>query len=122
MSQGQLTSRGDYSSLKYNGSPFDSEFILTTENQQLVKLEKEDSTPENPKLHNCNSVSISAGSEDLYFSVLTDRNQIDTFDFTGSPVYVCKANDTITLSGLPICAIKFSNGIGSEYLVQAFTY
>ena len=122
MSIGELTSQAPFSTLKYTGAPITATLSTTQTNQELIILEAEGSTIENVKVANLNSLTLTAGSADLHFSVLTRERDIESHVFIGDPVFVCDAGTTINLSGLNIVALKFANNSGAEYLLQGFSW
>jgi len=118
MAIGTITSNSIYSSLKYTGTTITNKFSTTSVNQELVLFEDKDG-----KVLNCNSVTISAGASDLYFTVLRDRNiDLDNHNFTDEPVLFVEANTSLTISGVSISGIKFANDSGVEYFITGTSY
>lgn len=126
MAIGTLSSNSGWSSVKFNGTPVTDRFIATTENQEFVPLV---SYSDATKLASLNSITITADDSDLYFSVLrkdSPKSRLvsegESFDFTDEPVFFVEAEDSITLSGLGISGIKFSNNSGARYFIQGMAF
>lgn len=119
MADGKLSSNGGYSSLKYTGSAITDRFSTTTVNQELVIFK--DRLDE--KQLNLNSIVITADDTDLYFSLLPDKSHFEgEYNFTDSFVYFVEAGANITLSGLAISGIKFSNSLGARYFIMGMSF
>lgn len=117
MGIGILSSNSGVSSIKFTGSPIASRFVTTDANQKLITLTSKDG-----KVLQANSVTISAGTSDLYFSVRSTDENIASYVWTNDPVFFCAADESVTISGLSISHIKFSNNSGAQYFIQALTY
>ena len=117
MSIGSLLSSGNFSSLKHTGSVISSPFVTTTQNQQMITL-----TDKAGNTMRANSVTITAGTSDLYVSFSGLNVNIGTYSWTNDPVFYIPAETSMSFNGLSISHIKFSNASGAQYLIQAFTY
>ena len=76
---------------------------------------------------NLNSLIVTAGSTDLYFCLLPEKNQIaplsaDEYDFTDSFVYFVEAETSMTFSGLAVGGVKINNNSGAEYYIMGMSY
>jgi|LGVF01.2.fsa_nt_gb hypothetical protein len=121
MANGNLTSNGGYSSLKYTGSAITDRFNVTTANQELVIFKDR----LDDKQLNLNSIVVSADDSDLYFSLLPKKSQEilpGDYNFTDSFVYFVEAGASITLSGLAVSGVKFSNALGARYFIMGMSF
>ena len=55
----------DWSSLKWTGSPISDKFSTTSANQEIVLFERE-----NNRILNCTTLTITADTTDLYFTII----------------------------------------------------
>lgn len=103
-----------FSSIKYTGVPVVNRFLTTQSNQELVTLLSKDN-----KIISSSSITIEAGNSDLYFSIKDKGVDINNYDWEDDPVYFCAADTSVTISGISISYIKFSNNSGAQYFIQA---
>lgn len=113
--QSGIISSYPYSSLKYTGSAITNRFSTTTQNQELVRFYK----PNGTDITTCNTITVEADTVDLYFSVVPQNVQLS---FTNEPVYFVRAGEVITVSGISMTGIKFSNALGAKYYIQGLGY
>jgi len=123
MANGQIASNGTYSSLKYTGSAIASRFSATTVNQELI-IFKDKTDNDNVT---CNSINVTAGTQDLFFSILPSKaniapTELSEFDFTDSFVFFVEAESSITVSGVSMGGVKFSNTSGAQYYITGLSY
>ena len=122
MSIGNLSSTYTYSNLKYDGNVPASRFTQTTSDNQLIAFAKKDDPA---KLVQLNSLTLTADATGIYFCVLRYDSpdnglvsEAEAYDFTDEPVLYADAGESITLSGLGICAIKIVGLSGTSYAIQ----
>ena len=83
---GEVFGTKAYSSVKYTGSPIASRFATTAGNQQLITL-----TDKEGKTVQTNSLTITAGTADLYISVIGLNENVATYVWTNESVYFVEA-------------------------------
>lgn len=111
--QDGIFSNSTFSTLKYNGSPVVDRFTGTTQNQQLVLF-----TDINGNALQLNSITVEADNSDLYFTIVND---LTNTNYTNMPVMYCPNGDTVTIVGIPMRGVKFSNATGARYFIQGST-
>lgn len=123
MAIGVLTSNEQFGTLIYDGVTVPtSRFYTTIVDAELIKFTQLDDNP-----IKCNSITVSAGSSDVYFVVWENASAKvveipDGYDFTGHPIYFVGADSTINVSGLAMGALKVLGLTGIELQIQAVGY
>jgi hypothetical protein len=125
---GQFNYNTDWSSVKWTGSTIADKFTATTKAQEVILFERE-----NNRILTCNTLTVSADTTDLYFTIIKGNVFLDgdslvrkldgsLYDFTDSPTFTVPADEARSFNGLKATGIRFANGIGARYNIGAIGY
>jgi len=124
---GHFIFNNDWSSLKWNNQAITDKFSSTTKDKEIILFERE-----NNKILTCSTITITADSTDLCFTIVKGNVYMDglvlrnldgtEYSFTDNPIFSVKKGETMSINGLNATGIRFTNGISTRYFIEGIGF